>query len=119
MLDLLEPALEPLLAVIFAIIAYYIQRLGHWLLVKTKATQAEKDAFDAVMAGVEYAYESFVRDAKKESDGKLTDLDRRRALEIAIEHAKTVATGPGKEFLRTVAKDRIGAWVKTIIARWK
>lgn len=119
MLELLEPAIEPIVLALGAIVAYYISRLGHRVLVKTKASQAEKDAFDAVMAGVEYAYETFVREAKEASGGKLTAVDRRAALDLAITHAKSVASDEGKAFLETMVRERVGGWVKTILARWQ
>lgn len=118
MSELLPMLVEVLLPAIMAIAMYYLTRLGHAGMVKLKASDAEKDAFTALMAGVEHAQQVFVEDIKA-MGGKLDAAARQQALDLAMAHALSVAKGPGKDLLITMGRERVGAWVKTILARWK
>ena len=85
---------------------------------KTNASEAERQAVEALMEGVEHSMETMVIDLKKSaSDGKLSKQERAAALDSALTHAKTVAKGPGLEFLKTVSRERAGFMVKQLLAK--
>jgi hypothetical protein len=100
------------------IVIYYLKRFTDYIADKIKASEAERAAINAIIEGVEYAQEAVVEHLKQDH-GKLTKDERKMALNIAIEHAQKIAKGPGKDLLVTASRERIGGWVKQILAKWK
>ena len=82
----------------------------------SKASEAEKAALGYLVEGVESAAEDFVHLAKKANeDGKLSPEERKAARDLAISHAKTIATGAGSKVLLDASTERLGGWIKSIL----
>lgn len=97
----------------------YLKKWADKLMDKLEATEAERGAVEALMAGMEKVQEDFVIMAKRAAeDGKLTAEERKEALDLAIMHAKTLAKGPALDLLNAAGKERLGAWAKQILAKW-
>ena len=76
----------------------------------------EKKAMEAVEEGMEHAQEEFVVWKKRASaDGKLSKEERAEAREIALKHAKSIATGPAGKLLASWAKEKVGARIQRIL----
>lgn len=87
---------------------------------KTKATETEKQALDALLEGMAKAQEEFVRQAKAAAeDGKLTADEIDQAKTLAIEHAKAIAIGPAKDYLIAASKERLSSLIKQLLAKVK
>lgn len=119
-LPVLVPTLAAVIAAVGAFVIAYIKRWSDRLLEKMDASEAERAAVEALMAGMELAQEDIVEDLKKKAaDGKLTAEERREALDYAIRAAKGLAKGPALAVLTTSSRERLGAWAKQILAKWK
>jgi hypothetical protein len=114
----LLPVLMIALSALAGLAIKYIKSWSKALSEKIEASEAEQAAIAALMEGVEKAQESLVIDLKKSSqDGKLTKEERAKALSLAIDHAKLVATGPGLELLKTMSRERAGYYVKQLLSK--
>lgn len=119
MQEIIIPAVVSLIGVLLTALVAYVRILVNRFLVKMQASDAEKQAVDALVAGIAFAQEELVIFAKRAAeDGKLTTEERHAARDMAIEMAKKVATGPGLEVLKTASKERLDGWIKEILARW-
>jgi len=79
-----------------------------------------KEALAALQAGVTKTYEEFVLEAKRaQGDGKLSVDERKTARDMAINHAKQIATGPIKAVLLKWGKERMEAYIAQIVAKMK
>ena len=88
------------------------------LMTRINASDAEKEAMQCLLEGMAVAQEDIVRNAKKAaSDGKLTKDEIESAKKCAIAHAKTVATGPALEVLKTMGTARMGSIIKQLLAK--
>lgn len=116
------PTLLPTVITVVGILATlaiaYLKTWSKRLMEKWKASDAEKEAVNALLQGVEFAQEHLVVELKRGAkDGKLTKEERSQALDLAISHAKKVAAGPGKDLLLTWSRERMGGLVKQILSR--
>lgn len=106
--------------VLAALITLGLQRFASWVIKKTEASEAEKEAIQSILEGMAKAQDDFVRQAKAASaDGKLTPEETAKAREIAWEHAKLVAKGPGKDLLLTWGKTRGASLIKQLLAKYR
>jgi hypothetical protein len=119
-LPILIPTVAAIIAAVGAFVIAYIKKWSDKLLERMNASDAERQAVEALMAGMELAQEEIVNDLKiKAADGKLTADERREVLDFAIERAKALAKGPALEVLKASSRERLGAWAKQILAKWK
>lgn len=106
--------------IIASVVTILLKRFFDWVIKKTDAKDAEKEAIQALLEGMAKAQDDFVREAKAASeDGKLTADETAKARELAWEHAKLVATGPGKDLLLTWGKSRAASLIKQLLAKYR
>lgn len=87
---------------------------------KTAKTEAQKEAWDALGAGVNGTYETLrlqLKEANK--DHKITAEEAKELREHAIRLAKDVATGPALTVLKTTALPILHDWVQQIVNKRK
>ena len=123
MWESIEPIVTPVVITQVGMLAtvamYYLRKGANWLATKTKASDAERDAMDALLAGMSYAQEELVLQLKRDSaDGKLTVGERKRVRDAAIVRAKMLASDEGRKFLTTVTTERLDAAIKQILSTW-
>jgi len=112
------PIVGVILTALSTMITYYVKKFISTMLNKIKASEAEREAMQLLLEGMAKAQEEFVREAKKAAaDGKLTKDEINRAKDMAIAHAVTIAKGPALDLLKTTSKDRLGSWVKQLLAK--
>ena len=118
MLKLLEnEAILTLLATIFASL-WAAFKASDW--VQARKEKAIGKALDCVAAGVEQAYKAYVREVKAASaDGKLTDVERSRARELAFEAAQGFALSEGVNLARELGPELIGYYIEKAVAKAK
>lgn len=118
---ILPPLVTLLATAASALITWGMMKLRKWVKTmeeKANASEGERQAVEALMEGVEKAMEDLVIDLKKKAaDGKLTKEERAQALDYAINHAKSVAKGPGLDALKTISRERAGFLVKQLLAK--
>ena len=106
--------------VILGIVGYYVRKFSVKLVAKINLEETEREALNAIMAGVTDVYHEFVKDAKFASeDGKLTESEKLAARNKAITKAKELAKGKGKDFLESVARERLTNWVELAVNKMK
>lgn len=111
---------EIAISILGAVLLLGLRAFGNWLMAKVDASQAEREAYQALLEGMAKAQEAIVREAKKASaDGKLTKEEMDAARTIAIEHAKAVAVGPGKDIVLAWSKERADSLIKQFLAKVK
>jgi hypothetical protein len=95
--------------------AYLKRKIG-----STKLAESEKAALSYLVDGVEKSGEEYVHLIKKAAaDKKLSPEERAEARDIAIKHAKEIATGEGAKILAEASSERLGAWIKQILKAQK
>ena len=101
-------------------LTYFFKKVADRIIEKMNATDTEKEAIAAIMAGVAVAQDTLVDEAKKVSaDGKLTKEEIEEAKKIAYDYALEIATGPVKDLLLTWGKTRVDSVVKNLLAKLK
>lgn len=114
------PMLGTIVTILGSVVVYLIRKLINKAIAKMDMCEAEKEAVQAVLAGMAKAQTDIVREAKKASaDGKLTKDEISNAKRIAIDHAKEIAKGPAKDLLMTWGKDRLDSLIKQLLAKFK
>ena len=114
------PLLGTIVTILGSVIVYLIRKLINKAIAKMDMDEAEKEAVQAVLAGMAKAQTDVVREAKKTAaDGKLTKDEIRDAKRVAIDHAKEIAKGPAKDLLMTWGKDRLDSLIKQLLAKFK
>ena len=90
-------------------------------IIKDKAMSDKRRlAIDALISGVQYAWEASVRDLKmKSEDGKLDAAERKAALKLAKDAAMAIAQKEGFDLLKVIAAEEIPGLIHKIIARRK
>lgn len=69
-------------------------------------------ALQAIEAGVEHTYRTYVSEKKKaKEDGKLTEDEVKLARKIAINSAKTFALTQGVDVLKTLGEEYVEYWL--------
>ena len=110
------PVIAIIIAAIGAMLKIYLGRV----VAKMKLSALEQSAYDLVLVGVTSAYDEIVSKAKAAaSDGKLTKGERAEARIFAINKAKELAKDEIKEFLSTMAKERLNNWVELAVNKMK
>lgn len=89
----------------------YVIRLGR--------EEDEKTALNALQAGVQSAWEAWVRQRKMElGDGKLSLEERARARADAIAYARAILSDQGKDLFKIFAVDRLPDLIAQIV-EWR
>lgn len=114
------PMLGTIATVLGSLVVYFIRKLINRAVAKMDLCDAEKEAVQAVLAGMAKAQNEVVRDAKAAAaDGKLTKDEIAHARRVAIDHAKEVAVGPAKDLLMSWGADRMDSLIKQLLAKFK
>ena len=96
----------------------YLRNWSKRLMEKWKMSDAEKATVDAIFQGIVFAQEHLVVELKRGAeDGKLTKEERAQALDLALDHAKKIATGPAKDLLMVWSREKVDGVVKSILAK--
>lgn len=97
-----------------------------WTLLKSSAwftarrERRTAQALQALEAGVEQTYRSYVRAIKEgREDGRLTAAERTRARMMARERAIVLAREQGVDLLRAVGEDYLDVWIAKMVQRLK
>ena len=100
------------------LIAEAVRGLFRWL--GEKGIEVEQGVVDALLVGVQGAWDELVRDLKeKAADGRLTPEERRQARAKAKEIALHAARGPVANALRAMAPEAVDALVSLLVQRRK
>ncbi len=114
------PMLGTIAAVIGSVVVYLFRKLINKAIAKMDLDEAEKEAVQAVLAGMAKAQNEIVHEAKiAAADGKLTKVERENAQRLAVDHAKEIAKGPAKDLLMSWGKDRLDSLIKQLLAKFK
>jgi len=114
------PMLGTIATVLGSVIVYLIRKLINKAIAKMDMCEAEKEAVQAILAGMAKAQNDVVREAKAAAaDGKLTKDEIASARSVAIDHAKEIAKGPAKDLLMSWGKDRLDSLIKQLLAKFK
>lgn len=74
-------------------------------------------ALQAVEAGVEHSYRTYVGEKKKaREDGKLTQEEVKLARKIALNSAKTFAMTQGIDILKTLGEEYLDYWITQAVS---
>ena len=74
----------------------------------------------ALEAGVEQAYQTYVREIKlAREDGKLTKVERRRARDLAIEAAAEYGRTRGVDVVEELGHDYLDLWIARTLRQMK
>ena len=113
-------AIGPIVEALGGIAAVMVVKLLWMIAGKLKVTETEKQAVEALAAGVTAAEDELVRNAKAAaSDGTLTAAEIKAARELAIKHALTIAKGPAKNLLLSLGPRLLASWISDIVAARK
>jgi len=98
--------------------------LASWLIARILRdkvmTEQRRVAADALIAGVQIAWDDLVREVKDNTkDGKLSEDERLAAQAMATSKAMTIAKNQGLDLLKVIAAEEIPALIHKIIARRK
>lgn len=94
-----------------------ITKLINYLIAKTNANEVEKQAYQALLEGMAKAQNDLVRAAKDAAeDGKLTKEEIQKAEQIALEHAKNIASGEVKDLILTWSKEKASSLIKQFLS---
>jgi len=114
------PLIGTVATAVVGLIGYFIRKLINRIVKKMDMDDAEREAVQALLAGMAKAQDEVVREAKKAAaDGKLTKEEIKTARLTAISHAREVATGPAKELLLSWGEDRLDSLIKQLLAKFK
>ncbi len=99
---------------------------GVWVLFKSsdwyqrRLRHRYQRALLALEAGVQQAYDSYVRAIKEaRKDGKLTDDERKRARDIAREAAITFGRGQGVDVVRQLGQEFVDTLTNRMVRKLK
>jgi len=95
-----------------------------WLIGKLLAKMSQDAQYAEICAalreGVDKAQEEFVTWRKRAAeDGKLTPAERKEAMQIAYNHAKSILTGPAGKAFATWSIDKIQSIIKQYVEKKK
>ena len=114
------PLLGSIFTFVIALLAFGINKLAKYIIVKASLNETEQEAMQALLEGMAKAQDEIVREAKKAAaDGKLTKDEIKAAEKMAIEHAVMVAKGPAKELVLSWGERKIQSLIKQLLARFK
>lgn len=114
-IDLLQrPETVPAVLAVFGFIFAILKRIGF-----VKRWKLEV-AIDAIEVGVETTYQNYVKNLKiANADGRLTEAEKQRARETAIQVAKEYAMTKGLDLLKYYGKEYLPIIIEKIISRNK
>lgn len=79
-----------------------------------------RKALEALEAGVEQTYRTYVRALKAgREDGKLTDEERRQARALARETAMAFGRTQGIDVLEALGRDYVDLWIAKLVKNFK
>jgi len=108
------------LPIIGIILTWLFKRFFGYLITKAEENKVLKEAIEALAEGTAAVQDSFIREIKaKSQDNKLTKNEVIEATELAMKHAKSVATGPALEILKTWGIAKASSVIKRILAKGK
>jgi len=108
------------LTLLGGVVTWGIKSLTGKIAKKMDLDAAQKEALEAIGAGVAGTYDEFVREAKAAAaDGKLTDAEKGKFKAVAIMKAQQIVTGPGKDLLLGWGKDKLGGYVEKFVTKAK
>lgn len=114
------PLIGTVVTAVVGLVGYLLRKLINRIIAKMDMDDAEKEAVQALLAGMAKAQAEIVRDAKAvAADGKLTKTEIKDAKRTAIDHAKEVAKGPAKKLLMSWGADRLDSLIKQLLAKFK
>lgn len=91
-----------------------------WLGNKLNASQAVKDAQEALILGVQAVQAEYVEALKRgNADGKLTPEEAKEAKDLALAKAKTLASAQGLKVMQAWGEDKLSALVELVLNRIK
>lgn len=112
----LDNMLKVALLIIFVMIGLGISYAAY----KARNNQALHDAIEALRVGVDKTEGDFVEWRKRASaDGKLTKDEIAQAQQLAISHAKDIASGPALNLLKSWGTSVIMSYITRIIEKKK
>lgn len=80
----------------------------------------EEEAVEAISVSITKVYSDWVRDAKRAAgDNKLTEQEKKTALDNALTNAKEIARGPVKKLLQKKGRDWGISIIERIISKFK
>lgn len=119
MQDILITSGIAIIGILMTALVAYVRVVVNRFMIRIEASEAEKQAVEALISGVAFAQEDLVIGLKRATeDGKLSTEERQAARDLAISHALTLAKGPGLDILKTASRERLDGWIKEILARW-
>ncbi len=108
--DILLPAVVAVATFVWGLVQRW-DKIAAWKLAKAMA---------CLEAGVQSAYDSYVRAIKLASeDGKLTDEERKQARQIAIDAAKAYATTYGIDLVKELGAEMLPVLIEKVISKLK
>jgi len=114
------PLLGTIASALGAGLLYLVRRLVNRLIEKIDASEADKEAIQYLLEGMNKAQDEIVRKAKEVSDdGKLTEKEMMAARELAVMHAKSVAKGTAKKVLDGWSAERTASVIKQLLESFK
>lgn len=97
---------------------FLVRKLVNFLIKKMEASDAEKEAFQALLEGMAIAQNEIVREAKATSkNGRLTKDEIIRSEQIAWAHAKKIASSDARKVMIGWTMDRVSSLIKQLLGR--
>ena len=108
-----------LAAVLATVLTYGVNKLISYVISKMEADETQKQAFDALAAGMAEAQNEVVRKIKTASeDGKLSIEEIKEIEAYALERAKTIATGDAKNLVISWTSQQASSYIKQLLAKF-
>ena len=118
--ELLKGLLPILASLLGTVITILVGMAVKALKAKFEQDQVRQEALDAILAGVSVTYEEFVRGAKRAAeDGKLSEEERKKALQLAKARAMSLASGPVKAMLLSFSAEYFDALINKTVGELK
>jgi len=113
--------MEEYLPIIFKVVGIGLGLGLTWLvgmvIAKFKFSKKEAEAIKALQAGVTNTYNNYVRDAKL--GAKMTPDQKKKARQLAIEHATGLLKGPALKFFLAMWSSRKEQIIESVISKFK
>lgn len=104
--------------ILSALFLWLCRKGAKWIVDKYNVSEAQKEALNALLEGINKAQHDLVIDLKaKSADGKLTKEDIEKVREYAINHATDVVSGPAADVLMQMSKDRLNSWIRILVKK--
>jgi CO/xanthine dehydrogenase Mo-binding subunit len=114
------PMVGTVVAMVIAWLGKNANALVKKMLVTMESNEANREALEALLEGMAVAQDQIGRAAKQAaSDGKLSQSEIDAMRELALNHAKSVATGPAKDVVMAWTQERAASLIKQLLAKYK